>query len=160
MSCCEAPESRNFDELVGMTNKALYAAKTSGRDCICSRPMSVRHKVMVVDDDRDALRLMRDILERQWDVVTCASGAECIQALALQKPDVILLDVLMPQINGVAVLDRLKLDKTLAVIPVILVSGLDVSEQIKLSEHYPIAATIEKPIIVANLLATVGACLN
>jgi signal transduction histidine kinase/CheY-like chemotaxis protein len=85
-----------------------------------------RARVLVVDDDPVA----RDLLERQLDdalyeVRTAAGGVEGLRLAREWSPEVILLDVLMPEMDGWTVLSRLKSDPDVASIPVILVSMLD-----------------------------------
>ena len=85
-----------------------------------------RARVLVVDDDPVA----RDLLQRQLDaavyeVRTAAGGAEGLRLAREWLPEVILLDVLMPEMDGWTVLSRLKSDADVADIPVILVSMLD-----------------------------------
>jgi CheY-like chemotaxis protein len=58
------------------------------------------NKVMIVDDDRSSRVLLRSVMAKLFDVVTCASGAEALATFDTFKPDLILLDVEMPGLNG------------------------------------------------------------
>ena len=65
-------------------------------------------KVLVVDDEPDVRQLLYDFLSgRDYDVVLAASGFEAIEALEREKPDLVLLDVAMPGMNGVEALSRI-----------------------------------------------------
>jgi CheY-like chemotaxis protein len=82
--------------------------------------------VLVIDDDEDARDLMRRFLAREgFDVVTAADGEEGLRLARQVKPDVITLDVIMPRMNGWAVLEALRADAALAAIPVVMLSILD-----------------------------------
>ena len=79
--------------------------------------------VLVVDDDADARELTRNLLAREgYRVVTAADGAEGLRLARELRPLAITLDVLMPQMDGWAVLSSLKGDEELASIPVIMVT--------------------------------------
>ncbi len=83
------------------------------------------HTILVVDDEatvRDtvALRLEQD----GHRVVTAADGREALQLFRAEKPDLILLDLIMPKLNGFDVLQALKKDAPTAHIPVIIMSNL------------------------------------
>lgn len=86
----------------------------------------VADRVLVVDDDATVRDLMRRFLGREgFDVVTAESGAEALAAARAQRPSVITLDVLMPDMDGWSVLQELKADPELAGIPVIMVTIVD-----------------------------------
>jgi PAS domain S-box-containing protein len=82
--------------------------------------------VLVVDDDRNARELLRRHLQRGgYAVRMAANGQEAIQLARTLRPDVITLDVMMPQMDGWAVLSAMKEDEALAEIPVIMVTIVD-----------------------------------
>ncbi len=85
-----------------------------------------RPPVLVIDDDPAALDLMTRYLEREgFAVRTAADGETGLRLAAEIQPSAILLDILMPRIDGWAVLSRLKADPKLAGIPVVVVSFVD-----------------------------------
>jgi len=82
--------------------------------------------VLVVDDDPNARELLRRHLQRGgYAVRTAANGEEAMQLARTLKPDVVTLDVLMPQVDGWAVLSAMKDDPALAEIPVVMVTIVD-----------------------------------
>jgi signal transduction histidine kinase/DNA-binding response OmpR family regulator len=92
-------------------------------------PRPGARRVLVVDDDADVRELMARYLSREGFAVECAaSGPEGLAAAAARKPDVITLDVLMPGMDGWAVMAALKSDPALEKIPVIMVTLLDQKE--------------------------------
>jgi GAF domain-containing protein/DNA-binding response OmpR family regulator len=86
--------------------------------------------VLVIDDDGDARDLMRRFLVREgFDVLTAVDASEGLQLARQFKPTLITLDVLMPRMDGWAVLSELKADPELAAVPVVMLSILDEQEK-------------------------------
>lgn len=82
--------------------------------------------VLVVDDDRiNRMLLQRNLEADGHTVLSAQNGREALERLAGDLPDVILLDILMPELDGFAVLDEVKADSRLRDIPVIMISALD-----------------------------------
>jgi putative two-component system response regulator len=85
--------------------------------------------IMVVDDHPANLKLMEDMLRSQgYGVRSFPRGRMALAAAARQPPDLILLDINMPEMNGLEVCERLKGDERLASIPVIFLSALDATD--------------------------------
>jgi PAS domain S-box-containing protein len=113
--------------------------------------------VLVVDDDPNARELLRRHLQRGGYAVRLAgAGEEAVQLARKVKPDVITLDVLMPQMDGWAVLSALKEDADVAQIPVIMVTIVD-----NQSIGYSLGATayLTKPIDRDRLLQALEKCI-
>jgi two-component system sensor histidine kinase/response regulator len=86
-------------------------------------------RVMIVDDTPANLGLLEDILRsRNYDVASFPSGALALRAASQYPPDIILLDIMMPDMDGFEVCMRLKADAALREIPVIFISALDDTE--------------------------------
>jgi sigma-B regulation protein RsbU (phosphoserine phosphatase) len=82
-------------------------------------------KILVVDDEFDILELMElNLTADGFEVITASSGREALAKAKQQAPDLILLDLMMPQMDGYEVMNRLKADKMLAKIPVIMLTAL------------------------------------
>ena len=82
-------------------------------------------RILVVDDERDNRELLDLILKWEGLVcVTAASGTEALAAVAKQAPDLILLDVMMPGMDGYEVAAKLKGDSATEKIPIIMVTGI------------------------------------
>lgn len=83
-------------------------------------------KVLVVDDDRDLLELIKDVLEREnkFLVRTATTGFEAGMAVKEFHPDVIVLDVMLPDINGKEVCRRIKADPSLRDVKILCISGM------------------------------------
>jgi CheY-like chemotaxis protein len=81
-------------------------------------------RVLVVEDNALNMRLIQDILEPfQHDVVEAKNGLDALNMLQQDHPDLILLDVLLPGMNGIDVLRHIKADPNLASIPVVVMTA-------------------------------------
>jgi len=89
--------------------------------------------IMVVDDTPANLRLLQDALQAKgYQVLALPSGTMALSAAAKRQPDLILLDINMPQMNGFEVCERLKADEALKEIPVLFISALsEVTNKVK-----------------------------
>lgn len=86
--------------------------------------MKVR-RILVIDDEADIREIAKVSLQitKQWDVLTAASGDEGVAIAADEQPDAILLDVVMPEMDGLATLKQLKDNPASKLIPVILLTA-------------------------------------
>ena len=81
-------------------------------------------KILVVDDEHDILHFLELVLrERGYDVVTAGSGHEALTRAQLARPDLVLLDIMMPQMDGWEVLKLLRVDDVTANVPVAMLSA-------------------------------------
>ncbi len=86
-------------------------------------------KILVVDDNTDNRELLEDIFEDDYDVVSAESGQKCLDLCPVESPDIILLDVNMPQMDGYEVCRHLKNNPETALIPVVFVTALASPEE-------------------------------
>ncbi len=86
--------------------------------------MSIK-RILVIDDEADIREIAKMSLEitKRWEILTAASGKEGIAIAAKEQPDAILLDVMMPAIDGLATLKELSQSSTTQRIPVILLTA-------------------------------------
>ena len=80
-------------------------------------------KILAVDDNRDNVELLCQILEDDYDVITAYNGPDCIKLAKEQQPDLIILDIFMPEMDGYEVLQRLKEDESTKDICVIFLTA-------------------------------------
>jgi CheY-like chemotaxis protein len=86
--------------------------------------MDKNKTIMVVDDNPDIITIVKTILEgKGYSVSSASGGAELLNMLKGQKPDLIILDIMMPEMDGLEVLSRLKAMSETAKIPVILLTA-------------------------------------
>ncbi len=90
---------------------------------------------MIVDDDEDICTVAELVARRVggWDVVVAASGREALEKARSERPDVILLDAMMPALDGPATLVKLREDPSTAAIPVIFLTAKVQRREV---EHY------------------------
>ncbi|MBK9714691.1 MAG: response regulator [Kouleothrix sp.] len=82
--------------------------------------------ILVVDDEPSIVDVLTRFLTREgYGVVTASNGREALERVQLEQPDLILLDVTMPEIDGFTVCQRLKEDERTALIPITMLTGLD-----------------------------------
>ena len=86
--------------------------------------MSGRLRILIVDDDAFIRRPLEFFLtEEGYQADTAVDGHECLEKVALQRPDLIFLDVMMPGLDGFSVCQALKRDRRYADIPIIMLSA-------------------------------------
>ncbi len=109
--------------------------------------------IMVVDDNPDMVTIVKTILEiKGYGVQSAYNGLEVFNLLQEQKSDLILLDIMMPQMNGLEVLTRLKENPDTASIPVILLSVKALDEDIRVGYKFGADHYITKPFTWTQLL--------
>jgi CheY-like chemotaxis protein len=87
--------------------------------------MSKRARILIVDDEPINLQVIAGALRRDYDIITAQSGPEALDRLNEQPPDLILLDVMMPVMDGFDVCTRIKAVEAFSDIPVIFLTALD-----------------------------------
>ncbi|KKW17038.1 MAG: hypothetical protein UY56_C0005G0063 [Parcubacteria group bacterium GW2011_GWA1_50_14] len=112
--------------------------------------------ILIAEDEEFILRALEDNLRQEgYDVVSAKDGEEAIEMIKEKKPNLILLDLLMPKKDGFAVLEELKRNPELRLIPVVVLSNLGSDHDIKralqlgatdyfVKSQHPIAEVIEK----------------
>ncbi|MBR2003472.1 MAG: response regulator [Thermoguttaceae bacterium] len=123
---------------------------------------SGKRKVLVVDDDRDLVELLVDVLERDGRFETRAvnNGFEAGMTVKDYRPDLIILDVMLPDINGKDVCVRVRNDKSLEAVKIICVSGM--VEEDKIEELHRAGADefLAKPFETERLIERICALLE
>jgi diguanylate cyclase (GGDEF)-like protein len=84
--------------------------------------------ILIVDDDVTSISILAQLLESDFDVVFAKSGAQAVELIPQVRPDLILLDVIMPDMDGYSLCTQLKSDIATAAIPIIFITGLQESE--------------------------------
>ena len=118
-------------------------------------------RILVVDDDENILNLERTILEQKGFEVTAAQGgAEALKLLADRSYDLVLLDVMMPEVDGFTVCRKIKEDDRLKDVPVIFLTAKGGGEA--LAEGFESGAVmyINKPFTANKLLTIVNTMLE
>jgi adenylate cyclase len=119
-------------------------------------------RILVVDDNEDNRYTLTRRLQREgWtDLTTAENGREALDRIAQERFDLILLDIMMPEINGYEVLKRLKTDGATRDIPVLMISALSEFESVVRCIELGAEDYLPKPFNPALLRARVRACLD
>lgn len=116
--------------------------------------------ILVVDDDMMNLRMVEMMLGKQFRVSCVMSGAEALEFLKDCQPDLILLDLCMPQMDGFQVMEQLKAEELYQNIPVVFLSGEDDPEVRKQGLEKGAVDFITKPFVKDSMLQCVGHILG
>lgn len=117
-------------------------------------------RILVVDDERTNLKVMHQVLQNDYRVSFATSGADALDLIERQRPDLILLDVMMPNMTGFEVCSHLKANPDTAAIPVIFVTALQ--DSVDETQGFDLGAVdyITKPITPAVVRARVRTHLS
>jgi len=118
--------------------------------------------LLVVDDNEDNRYTLTNRLKRQGyaDVVTANDGRQALELLRARPFDLVLLDIMMPELNGYQVLEQLKADERLRHIPVIMISAVDELDSVIRCIELGAEDYLQKPFNPTLLRARIGACLE
>lgn len=115
------------------------------------------YKILVVDDIATNVLLLKTILGKAgYRIVTATGGREALEKVESESPDLILLDIMMPDMNGYEVIERLKADERFCRIPVIFLSALHDSENIVKGFKMGASDYVSKPFNHEELITRVA----
>lgn len=123
--------------------------------------MDTPKTILVIDDSTTNVVLLQAVLNNKgYEIETSLSIKEAYNIIAKKRPQLILLDLLMPRINGFEFLKELKADSQLKDIPVVVVSAL--TDQETMNKTMELGATnfIKKPVDIQKLIEIVGIVLE
>ena len=108
--------------------------------------------ILVVDDERDLLTAVSGVLEDEgYDVIECADGREALERLATKRPDAALIDVMMPVMSGIELVEILRKDPRFKGLPIVIMSAVENSDIDK--DNY--AGFLKKPFKLKRLLQVI-----
>jgi CheY-like chemotaxis protein len=117
--------------------------------------------VLIVDDITVNIILLKTMLARtNVGILTATNGEEALEIVRKQKPELVLLDIHMPVMDGMEVLKEIKADPELEKIPVIMVSAYTSAEDIEQLMSLGASGFIKKPVIMDNLISSVKSELD
>jgi len=118
-------------------------------------------RVLVVDDDQSIQRVLVQTLQLEgYEVATASDGVEALESLQGQLPDVVILDVMMPKLDGLDVLKRMRADERTHTVPVILLTARSSQEDIWEGWQSGVDYYMTKPFDVEELLRFLSHVLN
>ncbi|MGC8743120.1 MAG: response regulator [Verrucomicrobiia bacterium] len=141
------PTTSNIPVIVATILEDKQKAFELGAEDFCSKPIpsewllnaihkwgikSKKSTILIADDEEVWRYLLRDALsEGGYNVVEAKNGVECLKLMRQKKPDLVFLDIIMPEMDGFEVLAEMRLDPTLRDIPVVITTSKTLDEQEK-----------------------------
>ncbi len=123
--------------------------------------MAARKKIIIVDDDRETREMLKMALELEgYDVAQAANGLRLISTLHVDRPDLILLDVMMSWIDGFELCRAVKKNDEFRDIPVIFISAKKTANDIRTGLAAGAVDYFSKPIDMERLLARIAALIG
>jgi CheY-like chemotaxis protein len=118
-------------------------------------------RILVVDDNRDSVAIIRRILEvEQYEVLVASDGVEALELIKREPLDLVLLDIMMPEMSGLEVLQRVKADPATEHLPVVLVTAKTHDDDVLGGYQYGADYYITKPFTQKQLLYGVDLVLG
>ncbi len=132
-----------------------------GSKFIFTLPLVQAPKILLVDDDPDLVDTFRDFLDPNRFQVCCAyDGKEALSKAIKELPDLIVLDIVMPKMNGYEVIGRLKENRLTCHIPIVILTGYSLDEELLTSLDSRVWPTLFKPVGLQDFLRTVNETLE
>jgi two-component system, cell cycle response regulator DivK len=126
-----------------------------------SNPGRARPRVLIVDDYPDAREMYGEYLESAgFDVIQAANGVEALRRAADEAPDIVLMDLSLPVMDGWEATRRLKADVRTSAIPVVVLTGHVLSGMSEIVQQAGGAAFVAKPCLPENLVEEVRRVLG
>ena len=114
-------------------------------------------KILIIEDDPMGLRLLRDLLKVSgYNTIEATDGERGVESAKANKPDLILMDVMMPKMDGYTACHQIKTGKSTQNIPVVMVTSLDQPLNKALGEGVGADGYITKPVNREELLAVIS----
>ena len=120
-----------------------------------------RKRILIADDEPDIRTLLVAILKSEnYDVITASDGAEALMAIKTSHPDVVILDIMMPKLDGMQVLQKVREDAEISSIPVIMLTAKVSDKDILSGYKYGANYYIPKPFEISDILEGVRMVLK
>lgn len=117
-------------------------------------------KILIVDDESNIRLLVSSMLSKDYTVLEASDGDEAIDIARGQKPDLILMDILMPKLDGYTACRAIKTDPATKAIPVVMLTAVGYELNKKLAKEVGADGYITKPFTSGELLETVTSLLT
>ena len=119
----------------------------------------VRKSILIVDDVQMNIEILLAILGAEYDLFPASTGMDALKIAKQKKPDLVLLDVIMPGMNGFEVCEQLKTDDELKTIPVIFLSALNEDKEHREGLALGAIDFIDKPFDIEEIRVKVKSVL-
>ena len=122
--------------------------------------MGKKKQILIVDDEPNVRRLVSNILKKDYTVLTAADGKEAISVAHRKHPDIILMDIMMPEMDGYSACHALKCDEATSTIPVVIITALGQELNKKFAHKVGADAYLTKPFSVQDLREIIDRFVN
>ena len=117
-------------------------------------------KILIIDDEKEAQELLMEILKAEgYQLFTAGDGLTGLETAKRVRPDLILLDILMPQMDGLLVQEQIREDPAIAKVPIVFITAKSSVDSAHRAVTAGASGYIEKPFEVKRLLAKIRALL-
>lgn len=117
--------------------------------------MMDRRKILIADDEPTIRSLVCNILGKDYIVIEAGDGEEAIDVVLRQKPDLVLMDIMMPKMDGYTACNKIKKDPVSKATPIIMITAVGYELNKKLAEEVGADGYITKPFASQELLETI-----
>ncbi len=158
--------SKQKDNLLGGTSATVHTdiaqgMSVQGKAASDEKTEKDTKRILIVDDEEGMVKLVKMYLEHhRYEVITANDGQEGLEKAKTEKPDLIVLDLMLPRINGYKVCGLLKKDARYAKIPVVMFTAKAQEKDIKLGQEVGADAYITKPFEPEVLLSKIKELLK
>jgi two-component system alkaline phosphatase synthesis response regulator PhoP len=114
-----------------------------------------RKKILISDDEENIRLLVGSMLGKDYVVIGASNGIEAVAIARRQQPDLILMDILMPKMDGYTACNKIKKDPVTRAIPVVMLSAVGYELNVKLGQQIGASGYITKPFTPRDLLDAV-----
>lgn len=120
--------------------------------------MAVRHRILVIDDDEAILELLQDALSSDYDIATAHDALEGVELMMSEHLDLLIIDLGMPVLNGVELIQKIRASSPFANIPILVLSAYpELRDRLRGSEVQTVMA---KPFSIEQLNRTVAGLIG
>ncbi len=119
-----------------------------------------KKKILIADDEVNIRLLVSSMLGKDYIVLKASDGEEAINIARSQKPDLILMDIMMPNIDGYIACHTIKKDPVTKAIPIVMLTSIGHELNVKLSQEMGANGYVTKPFSPQDLLDTIGQLLK
>ena len=123
--------------------------------------MTPKKTILIVEDEQDLVSLLKIRFEGLgFDVVCAPDGQEALTILEKENPDLIILDIMLPEMDGMSALLKIKANNQTKDIPVVVLSAITQEEEVNIATKLGAADYIKKPFVTEDLVARIQEILK
>ena len=112
----------------------------------------MKGKILIVDDESHIRELVNNVLSTDYSILQASNGEEAISIAFSQKPDLILMDIIMPKMDGYRACYQIKADQATKDIPVVMITGIGFKVNEKLAKEFGADGYLTKPFSLESLV--------